>query len=834
MKRILWTTVLVSGFLAIPGNAQRIDFERLTPRPAVLSPADLRLPDSRMLPLGETYFPTYRHVIFSGSVAGIPKNEGLDRLTAPPFTAVLLQSFALIDRSNGAIYCDGQTSGSASVISPAALVWEPGRATISTDTSIGHLRVEQTALRTPQGFVLRVWVHNPGRNKRSVVLATLQQPTIRRPREWTYAEQFPANVALPVPARADGDIVVHDNGDGAVAFALAGASAVAAPSRKAALDLAVENKSGGEGAASALYRSIELAPGDSRTFFVVIAIATSHAAVLDAVRQVMVDPTVATEKAREQMENDIRNWLTRLPALSHTDSRVVRFYQHAALQLLYDRWKVGGTFILDPWYPTVGLDSGGMNSYAWDIDYAAIPFALLDPAGMRSMLVAQLGAPLTEHYSIEPLRGEGTGPFYAYSPYAFTSAVDKYIRATGDRSILRERIKGKTVLEWLITLAQFGEEDRDPDHSHLLDYGDDHSLLEIKTTGNGPGYIHQVPSPNAERSFVYETLADILEEEHDTEHAALVPRFRQQAAEVRRAINQILWVEDIGWYGTRQKNGKVVPVYSIQVFDLLRIPDVAPPERAKRLVAHLNDDEFLGPWGPRSLSMKDRLWDWRDHDWSGPMTYIGDGPQLVADLYQAGFIEEAWKVLERILWWPEHLAVYPQGIANDDYSSRIPQSKSFGGRISAGRINEISGCVGVEAIIRGLFGVRPERDGSIGFSSGRRPQDGPMALAYPFRGRTWTVTQRREGIDVLRDDGFGATLLREDGSLWFRVTAQSAVVRVAARSGGPGRLIITGPGRHWRAVRIDGNPVVPVRTHGRLIFELPDLAGRGAELKMEK
>ena len=244
---------------------------------------------------------------------------------------------------------------------------------------------------------------------------------------------------------------------------------------------------------------------------------------------------------------------------------------------------------------------------------------------------------------------------------------------------MRERTKGKTVLEWLVELAQWGESDHDPDHNHLLDYGDDHNLLEIKTTDSGPGYIHEVPSPNGERSYVYETVADLLEEEHDTEHAALIPKFRQSAAEVRRAVNDILWMDDVGWYGSRQADGTVAAIYSIQIFDLLRIPGVVPPERARRLVAHLNEGEFLGPWGPRSLSIKDRLWDWTDHDWSGPMTYIGDGPQLVADLYQAGFPREAWKVMERMLWWPEHLAVYPQGIANDDYTTRFPQSKPFGG-----------------------------------------------------------------------------------------------------------------------------------------------------------
>jgi hypothetical protein len=472
-----------------------------------------------------------------------------------------------------------------------------------------------------------------------------------------------------------------------------------------------------------------------------------------------------------------------------------------------------------------------MNAYAWDFAYSAVPLTLLDPAGMRAMAVALLSAPLTEHYAVEPIRGEGTGPFYSYNPYGFTAAVDDYIRATGDRTILKEKMKGKTVLEWLIVMAQFGESDRDPDGNHLLDYGDNHNLLEIKTTGTGPGYIHEVPSPNGERSVVYDTLANILEEEQSAEYAALVPRFRKSAADVRRAINEILWVEEAGWYGTRQKDGKVVPVYSIQIFDLLRIPGVVPPDRARRLIAHLNDGEFLGPWGPRSLSIKDRLWDWLDHDWSGPMTYIGDGPQLVGDLYEAGFIEEAWKVQERILWWPEHLAVYPQGIANDDYSPRIPQSKAFGGRVSAGRINEISGCVGVEAIVRGLFGARPERDGSIRFAAGRRPQDGPMALAYPFRGQTWTVTQRREGLDVMRDDGFGATLWREDGWLRFQAGPRKMAIVAGTRSGGSGRLSVAG---QWRTVRVGGKPVAAKRVSGRLEFDLPELGGQGIEIEVGK
>jgi hypothetical protein len=850
------TVMAALGFAgwAPAGRAQEADsFERLNPRPPVLRASDFRLPAAQTLPEIESY----QQVVFSGSVSGIPKDEGLDRLTAPPYAVLLRQSFALLDRSSRALYSGGQASGGAIIKSPAALVWEPGRAVISTETNIGKLQVEQVALRSPQGFVFRVVLQNPGREKRSLLLATVEQPTLHRPREWEFGPQWArtydphastgffgtVTAEPPAPASVGPDVVVHDAGDGAVAIGFAGSSAVAASSASEALDLATQGKSGGDGAVSALYRTLELAPGESREFFVVLAVSTSKGGALDAARKLLSDPQAASAAARKLMDTDIQTFLTRLPALSHPDPRVVRFYQQAALQLLYARWKVGKAFILDPWYATCGLDSGGMCAYAWDFAYIAVPITLLDPAGMRGMLVALPNAPLTEHYDIQPTTNWGTGPFYSYNPYSFTSAVDNYIRATGDRTILRERTKGKTVLEWMIDMAQFGESDRDPDHNHLLDYGDDHNLLEIKTTGSGPGYLHEVPSPNGERSYVCETVANLLEEEHDTEHAALIPKFRQSAAEVRRAINEILWMDDVGWYGSRQADGTVAAIYSIQIFDLLRIPGVVPPERARRLVAHLNDAEFLGPWGPRSLSAKDRLWDWTDHDWSGPMTYIGDGPQLAADLYQAGFPREGWKVLERILWWPEHLAVYPQGVANDDYTTRFPQSQPFGGRISAGRTNEISGSVGVEAIVRGLFGVRPERDGSIGFSSGRLPQDGPMALAYPFRGQTWTITQRHEGIDVSRNDGFGATLWREDGSLRFSETEQAIVIHASARSGGGGRMTLNAPYLVRKfgvktpeslVVRVANQPAAFHTANGAIVLDLTDLGGAGTEIEITR
>jgi hypothetical protein len=225
------------------------------------------------------------------------------------------------------------------------------------------------------------------------------------------------------------------------------------------------------------------------------------------------------------------------------------------------------------------------------------------------------------------------------------------------------------------------------------------------------------------------------------------------------------------------------------------------------------------------------------------MTFMGDAAQLVADLFQVGLVTEAWRAWERFLWWPEHLAIWPQGIANDDYSSRVPESAQFGGRISAGLTNALCAATGPETVIRGLFGANPGRDGSIGFAAGRRTQDGPSSLAYPFRGRVWTVTQRREGLDARRDDGLAVSLFREDGRLRFVVRPQSLVIEAATRSGGAGRITIAVPflTKHLGAgqptafdVRVGNRAISPSIVGGRLVLDLDELPESGVRIEIRR
>jgi hypothetical protein len=312
----------------------------------------------------------------------------------------------------------------------------------------------------------------------------------------------------------------------------------------------------------------------------------------------------------------------------------------------------------------------------------------------------------------------------------------------------------------------------------------------LKKTGAGPGYINEVPSPNGERVYVYRTVADFLEHVAPQQNQETIRHLRAMADSVSKAVNQVLWLDRDGWYGTKQRDGKVVPIYSIQIFELLRVSGLVSRDRAEKLMMHLNDSEFIAPWGIRSMSIKDRLFDYNDHDWAGAMSYTGTGPELSADFFSAGFPAQGWMALNKILWWPDHLAVYPQGITNDSYALRYPESKRFGGRVGAGRTNLVASCAGVDTILRGIFGLELSTDGSIKVADNRTTDSGTLALSIPFRGGLWTITDFRDGLNLRSKDGFDASFFRNDGSMRVRVTDKRITISLGSRTAHSGRLSV--------------------------------------------
>jgi len=116
-----------------------------------------------------------------------------------------------------------------------------------------------------------------------------------------------------------------------------------------------------------------------------------------------------------------------------------------------------------------------------------------------------------------------------------------------------------------------------------------------------------------------------------------------------------------------------------------------------------------------------------------------------------------------------------------------------------------------------------------------------MALAYPFRGKIWTITQRHEGLDAWRNDGFGATLWREGGSLHFSETEAAIVIHASARSGGGGRMTLNAPYLVRKfgvktpeslVVRVASHPAAFRSVDGAIVLDLTDLGGAGTDIEI--
>lgn len=808
--------ILISLFAVPACPQQSLRLPSLTPKPYRPALSDFRIAASEILPEVDSA----QNVVFSDTLSAIPGEEGVEKIVAPPLTVSLHQQIGLCEIASRQCVLNGSPAHGFQLIGTPSATWEPGQWTTALQGKLFSLSVQQTALNRSAGMIERIVVRNKSTQRRTFRLFSIQQPKIGRPTQWGYSPVFSGDKPAPTVGSLR-DSLLHVNGSGAVAIGSRDMSITGYDSLDAAVDDLTQQKVGGNQQKgtheiSAISWDVDLNAGEQRILYIGIEISPDSNQAASSLSQLIDAPEDAIQKARSEMQENLSQWFERLPQLTASPA-ISRFYYHAAVQVLYDRWRLGSTFILNPWYPVSGRDSGGMNLYAWDVQYAALTLSFLDPAALRAIIKALPAAPLTEHYSIEPLHGRGIGTFYTYNPYVFTSTVDQYLRTTGDWSVLTEQASGKTVLDWLVQLAEWGEKDRDPDGDGLLDYGDDSNLLELKKTGAGPGYINEVPSPNGERVYVYRTVADFLEHVAPRQNQETIRHLRAMADSVAKAVNRILWLDRDGWYGTKQRDGSVVPIYSIQVYELLRVPGLVPHDRAEKLMAHLNDKEFVAQWGIRSMSIKDRLFDYNDHDWAGPMSYTGTGPELSADLFAAGFPTQGWMALNKILWWPDHLAVYPQGITNDSYAFRYPQSKRFDGRVGAGRANLIASCAGVDTILRGIFGLELGADGSIRVADNQTVDSEPSALSVPFRGGLWTVTDSRSGIDLRSQDGFHAAFFRNDGNMRVHVTDARITIALGSRTAHPARITI---GLGYLVRRLG------VKSRNDLLFRVDEVAVR--------
>lgn len=304
------------------------------------------------------------------------------------------------------------------------------------------------------------------------------------------------------------------------------------------------------------------------------------------------------------------------------------------------------------------------------------------------------------------------GVSYSYSVWSFVNLVWNIWKQAGPDTDLYNEAK-RLVLE---------NEKRQSAVNGLIDYGVQENLLEMRSAG----WEHFVASPNAERAWCLDRLADMAE--RTGKDIIQVVLWREMASEIRTNIQKTLWNPQKKWFDCLYPDGHRETVFSIQAFDALRA-GACTKEMESDLVSFLREGAFLFPYGISSISAEDEEhYEVNDPDWSGAGIYIGDGAEIAMTMYELGRSELALDILSRFFWLGKHLPYYPQ----EHYVDRpaVPAHK---------RANEISGLSGAQVILYGMAGFDHRIDGSLWLN----PQF-PENSAVEIKGYVW----KKSCIDI--------------------------------------------------------------------------------------
>jgi hypothetical protein len=208
-------------------------------------------------------------------------------------------------------------------------------------------------------------------------------------------------------------------------------------------------------------------------------------------------------------------------------------------------------------------------------------------------------------------------------------------------------------------------------------------------------------------------------------------------------LNNLLWDEKAGWYGNLYPDGTRTMLLSYHAFDMLGTSAV-PLARKRRMAERICEGEFIAPYGMYSISLSDRdHWDMEDCDWGGGGQYVGQTLRIADDLYACGEVERAWQLLSRCTRWVERFPYFPQTIYGDELKLQEHQI-DWPLQISSG--------AGAQTVIGGIFGLRPQFDGSLEIDPNYNATLGDAKLTgYRFRNHVYDVSLTPQAFLVSKD-----------------------------------------------------------------------------------
>lgn len=440
------------------------------------------------------------------------------------------------------------------------------------------------------------------------------------------------------------------------------------------------------------------------------------------------------EKAASQAQQDQLRWAaSRLPDVSTGDPAFDDLYRRCILSVLMCRWN-RKNFVTHPFY-AVGI---WRFMVAWDTSFASKMLSVLDPTGLRKSFLTELRTGVLDHSYVPWSRKASPHGSYVQGPFAAMRILQDYLRQTGDTGILNKRVGKMTVFEKMKQMGlQMEKRYALPDG--LLDFGTGSvRFLEISTDG----YQHVVATDNGLAFAYFRQLVAWCKARKDPAAA----KFEQWTNKLDHSMNQKLWEPKVGWFVNLYPDGTRHLVWSYHLFDLLD-SGILSAEQQHLMIGHLREGEFLGPYGMYSMSKADLIhWDREDADWGGGGQYVGMPLRVVESLYQLGYSEIAWDILARCTRWPDHFPYIPQEIFTNYPGSpaeEMPLSLSAGG--------------GVQAVLFGVFGLRPHVNGSLDISPAYHHELGVARMTgYRFRGHTYDVVMGPWRYKVYQDGRLAA------------------------------------------------------------------------------
>ncbi len=451
-------------------------------------------------------------------------------------------------------------------------------------------------------------------------------------------------------------------------------------------------------------------------------------------------PTVFAPSIPQQMtqadlawRNRLRSATENIPQVSSDDLLLNDFYRRCILSVLESKWN-RENFAIRPFY-AVGTWT---DSVAWDTSYASELLSYQDPVGLRKTLLAYLRAGLLK-VSYIPWNGKASDYWYAQSPFAAMRILQDYLGNTGDVSFLEQTVGGETVFENMKQVGvdlerRFGRPDG------LLDFGaGSGKMIELRTDG----YQHIVAATNGLAFEYFRQLGKWCAERHDPAAA----QFNQWAKRIQESMNKKLWNRKEGWFVNLYPDGSRHLVWSYHEFELLDTGMLSMDEQ-QRMIDHLKEGEFLGPYGMYSISKSDQIhWDREDADFGGGGQYAGEPLRISESLYRIGNSELAWDILSRCVRWAQYYPYIPQSIFTD-----------HPGNTQVEMPLEISAGSGVQAILFGVFGLRPHQNGSLDISPSYHHELGIAQMTgYRFRGHIYDVVMGPWNYEVYRDGKLAAS-----------------------------------------------------------------------------